>query len=125
MTSANRSALNANTTDIVSTGLAGSDVATGDLTADYKSVKLEVADYGRALVNVDDLKLSSVALTTADAVLDLNGKTLTVNTARFGGTKLKPGTYAADDAALGDFVTDSVGGGSLVVKGTGMVLLVR
>ena len=125
MTSANRSALNANTTDIVSTGLAGSDVATGDLTADYKSVKLEVADYGRALVNVDDLKLSSVALTTADAVLDLNGKTLTVNTARLGGAKLKPGTYAADDAALGDFVTDSVGGGSLVVKGTGMMLLIR
>ena len=125
MTSANRSALNANTTDIVSTGLAGSDVATGDDVADYKSVKLEVADYGRALVNVDDLKLSSVALTTADAVLDLNGKTLTVKTAVLGGAKLKPGTYAADDAALGDFVIDSVGGGLLVVKGTGMMILVK
>ena len=120
MTSGNRSPLNQNTTDIVSTGLAGSDIATGDDVVDYKSVKLEVSNYGRALVNVDDLKLSSVVVTTADAVLDLNGKTLTVKKAVLGDTKLKPGTYAAADYP--DFLT---GEGSLVVKGTGMMLLVR
>ena len=70
--------------------------------------------------------LKMAALTVgASSKLDLNGNTLTVKTAVLGGTKLKPGTYAAGDAALGDFVIDSVGGGLLVVKGSGLMLLVR
>ena len=48
------------------------------------------------------------------------GKTLTVNTAVLGGAKLKPGTYAASDYPA--FLT---GEGSLVVKGSGLMLLVR
>ena len=87
MTEGNRSVYNANWTDIVSTGLAGSEVATGDETADYKNVKLEIADFGRALVNVDRLQLASVSLATTVAKLDLDGHAL----------KVKSMSYVSDD----------------------------
>lgn len=94
-----------------------------DAVADFKKASLSLLDCGKVRL-YETLQMANLTL-AENCKLDLNGKTLTVNTARFGGTKLKPGTYVAGDAALGDFVTDSVGGGSLVVKGTGMMLLVR
>ena len=117
------------TTEIVSLGYGG------DAVADYKKVKVEVRDYGRAAVNTD-VQLAQMTVATADAFVDLEGHTLTVNTFRYpvddgnGGTKLaklKPGTYTLDQLkALGiNCVYDSVGGGSLIVKGTGLMLLVR
>lgn len=67
-----QNALNTNTTEIVSLGYGGDDVA------DYKKVKVEVRDYGFAAVNTD-VKVKSVTLATADAKLDLEGNTLTVD----------------------------------------------
>ena len=99
---------NTNTTEIVSLGYGGDSVA------DYKNVKLEVRDYGFAAVNTD-VGAKSLTLATADARLDLEGHTLTVKSAKLMDKVLAAGTYAAGDAALGDFVTDSVGGGSLIV----------
>lgn len=62
-----------------------------------------------------------------DTVLDLNGKTLTVLRATLNGTKLLPGTYSATDAAVAGFVTDTAEGdtGSLVVSGSGTVIMLR
>ena len=58
--------------------------------------------------------------------LDLNGKTLTVNAATLGDTKLERGAYAA--SGYSDYLIDSVGGGSLVVVGPpkrGTVIIYR
>ena len=57
--------------------------------------------------------------------IDLNEKTFTVARAKLGDTKLPVGTYAAGDAALGGFVSDAAGSGSLVVKGEGLQILFR
>ena len=99
-----------------------------DSVEDFKKANLVLSNKGRAQVSVADadgnFKMSSLSVDSTSQ-LDLFGKTLTVNTATLGGTKLKPGTYAAGDAALGDFVIDSVDGGLLVVKGSGMVILVK
>ena len=75
----------------------------------------------------DTLAMSKLTM-SVDTKLDLNGKTLTVRSAKLGDTTVAAGTYAAGSAALGDFVTDSVGGGSLVVTGSakrGMVIFYR
>ena len=64
--------LNTNTTELVSLGYGGDDVA------DYKKVKVEVRDYGFAAVNTD-VTVKSMTLATADAKLDLEGNTLTVD----------------------------------------------
>ena len=61
----------------------------------------------------------------ADTTLDLNGSTLVVDKATLGSTKLSPGTYAADNAAVAGFVVDSATGGALVVTGGGFQLIVR
>lgn len=114
-----------NTTEIVSLGYGG------DAVEDYKCAKVEVRDYGFAAVNTD-VRLAQMTIATVDAKLDLEGHTLTVDTFRYPDAdgklkKLKPGTYTlAQLKALGiERVCDSVGGGLLVVRGTGMVLLVR
>ena len=85
---------------------------------DLKAASLSVQSYGIVRLTAS-LKMAALTVGT-NAKLDLNGKTLTVNTAVLGGAKLKPGTYAASDYP--DFLT---GEGSLVVKGSGMLLLVR
>ena len=58
-------------------------------------------------------------------VLDLNGKKLTVRSAKVNGVKLASGTYAAGDAAVAGFVVDSTSGGTLVVTGGGLAIIVR
>ena len=138
MTQANWSVNNANWTDIVSEGLPGSEIVTGDDVADYKKVKLEVADYGRALVNVANLQLASLAFTTTDAKLDLAGHKLKV--AKLTGVssegaaiKVKPGTYtAAQLTTLGLAVIDSSADengenatGSVEVSGGGLQIVIR
>ena len=95
----------------------------GDVASDFTHrASLTIGDCGRVLLNADLAKMSTLTM-SADTKLDLNGKTLTVNTAKLGDTKLAPGTYAAD--AYPDYLIDSVGGGSLIVKGTGMMILVK
>lgn len=94
-----------------------------DAIDDFKNAGMTLSD--KALVKVSTtFKLR--ALTIAEnSKLDLNGNTLTVKKAVLGDTKLVAGTYAAGDAALGDFVTDSADGGSVTVLGTGLLLTFR
>ena len=72
----------------------------------------------------DGLKMKSLEM-TSDTTLDLNGKKLTVKSAKVSGVKLAPGTYTAGDAAVAGFVVDTATGGSLVVNGGGLTILVR
>jgi len=72
----------------------------------------------------DGLKMKSLEMTSG-TTLDLNGKALTVKSAKLGGTKLSIGTYAAGDEAVAGYVTDSGEGGELVVTGGGFYLFVR
>ena len=92
-----------------------------DAIDDFKKASLSLLDCGKVRI-YETLQMANLTL-AENCQLDLNGKTLTVNTAKLGDAKLKPGTYAAD--AYPDYLLDSVGGGSLVVKGTGLMLLVR
>lgn len=96
----------------------------GDAVADFKRAKLVVTNNAIAEVSVADLKMRGLEV-AANSRLDLNGNTLTVYRAKLGGTKLKVGTYAADNEAVAGFVSDSVGGGSLVVNGVGIKLILR
>jgi hypothetical protein len=69
-------------------------------------------------------RAKSVAL-ASNCAIDLNGETLVVERATLGGVKLSPGTYAAGNAAVVGFVVDSTTGGSLVVTGGGLSIVVR
>ena len=71
-----------------------------------------------------DLRMRGLEMASG-TVLDLNGKTFTVKSAKVNGVKLAPGTYAADNAAVSGFVVDPATGGSLVVSGVGFQLIVR
>ena len=97
--------------------------ASSDAVGDFKSASLYVGDCARVRMT-ESLRMLTLTL-EADTVVDLGGKTLTVYAAKLGDTKLKVGTYAADNEAVAGFVSDSVGGGSLVVKGYGMKLILR
>lgn len=98
-------------------------LTSGGESDELKAARLNIE--GRSIVKLaDDLKMSALTM-VADTKLDLNGNTLTVYRAKLGDTKLKVGTYAADNEAVAGFVSDSVGSGSLVVKGYGMKLVIR
>lgn len=86
--------------------------------ADFKNAGLTLAD--KALVRISsEVKLGNL-LIDSGSVVDLNGQTLTVKRAFLGGKRIGQGTYSAGDYP--DFLT---GEGSLVVAGTGMVLIVQ
>ena len=89
----------------------------------YNQASLTLSDNG-AVKLFDALKMRNLAMASGTK-LDLNGKTFTVVRAKLGDTKLPVGTYAAGDAALGGFVSDAAGSGSLVVKGEGLQILFR
>jgi hypothetical protein len=80
----------------------------------------------------DGLKMKSLEMASG-TTLDLNGKKLTVKSAKIGDTKLAPGTYAAGttvaigEGSLGDYLVDTAegAGGALVVTGGGFMLHVR
>ena len=115
-------------------------MATANIQSD-KYVTDEIADFKKASLVVENSALASVEIADANGVfnmkavtvaegskLDLFGNTLTVKSAKLGDTTLAVGTYAAGAAALGDFVTDSVGGGLLVVESAakrGLTILFR
>ena len=90
---------------------------------DFKKVSLALEAAARVKL-FENLKMASLDMVSG-TVLDLNGKTNTVKCAKLGGVKLSPGTYAAGDTAVAEFVTDSVSGGELVVTGIGFLLFVR
>ena len=106
------------------TSLPGKDGV--DAVADFKNASLSLLDCGKVRL-YDTVQMSKLTL-AADCKIDLNGNTLTVSSAKLGENVLAAGTYAAGATALGDFVTDSATGGSLVVMGSakrGMVIIYR
>jgi hypothetical protein len=117
-----KNALNTNTYTPIPAGVTKGGVAP-DSVADFKMAALVVGDCGRVKF-FDELKLRSVRVSSG-SVLDLNGKTLTVKSATINGVRLAPGTYDADNKAVEGFVVDSETGGSLVVNGGGLTILVR
>lgn len=95
---------------------------------DFKHARMTLLD--KALVKLStntEFKMRELEVDSG-STLDICGNTLTVRSAKLGDTTLAAGTYAAGATALGDFVTDSVGGGSLVVTGgsnSGLVIFFR
>lgn len=73
------------------------------------------------------LVLGSVHLTRVepDTVKSFNGKVLTVKRAKVNGARIAPGTYDASSSAISGYITDSATGGSLVVTGAGLRMIVR
>ena len=107
-----------------------SDVATwipaasrGDAAADFKKAKLVIADRGVVAIGAD-IRFASVSVAD-NSKLDLHGQKVKTQSAWLGGNKLAPGTYTAANAAVSDFVRDSVGGGELIVSGQGTFLFVQ
>ncbi len=98
--------------------------ANGDPAESFKKTSLVVTNNAIAEVSAEYIKINGLEV-SAGSGIELMGGTLAVNTAKLGDAKLQPGTYFAGDAALGDFVTDSAGGGTLMVRGTGLSLIVR
>jgi hypothetical protein len=94
-----------------------------DDVANLKNCALDVSNCARGAVSAA-LRLKSVSV-DATSVLDLCGSTLTVRSAKVNGVKLAPGTYAAGDEAVAGFVVDTATGGSLVVNGGGLSIVVR
>ena len=95
----------------------------------FKKTDLAVA--GAAKVQLTDaLKIAGLTI-DSDSLIDLNGKTLTVKSAKVNGVKLAPGTYTAEstvvigEGSLGDYLVDTATGGALVVTGGGFSLKVR
>lgn len=78
----------------------------------------------------DGLKMKSLEM-TSDTTLDLNGKKLTVKSAKINGVRLATGTYAAGsdveigEGTLADYLVDTVTGGELIVGGVGLSIIVR
>jgi hypothetical protein len=95
----------------------------------FKKTDLAVA--GAAKVQISDaLKIAGLTI-DSDSLIDLNGQTLTVKSAKVDGVKLATGKYAAGstveigEGKLGDYLVDTVTGGALVVTGGGFQLIVR
>ncbi|MBR2714287.1 MAG: hypothetical protein IKB76_05885, partial [Kiritimatiellae bacterium] len=98
-------------------------VKAGGETDDFRKASLKTEAAARVKL-FDNLRMVALDM-ASDTALDLNGKTLVVNKATLGGVKLASGTYAAGDAAVAGFVVDSVTGGTLVVTGGGLAIIVR
>ena len=91
---------------------------------------LEIQNKSKVFVTAN-VKMSGLIM-DSDTVLDLNGKKLTVKSAKVGGTKLEPGTYAAGstveigEGTLADYLVDTAeGAGGELVVGGGLKILVR
>lgn len=95
----------------------------GGETDDFRKASLKTEAAARVKL-FDNLRMVALDM-ASDTALDLNGKTLVVNKATLDGVKLAPGTYAAGDAEVAGFVVDSATGGTLVVTGGGLAIIVR
>ena len=98
--------------------------AQGDSAADFKQAALLLAACGKARL-FETLQAESLSMESGTA-LDLAGMALTLRSMQAGGENVPAGTYAAGSTLFTDgFVTDSVGGGSVVVLGAGTVVVIR
>ena len=95
----------------------------GGETDDFRKASLKTEAAARVKL-FGELRMAKLDMASG-TVLDLNGKTLVVRSAKVNGVKLAPGTYAAGNAAVAGFVVDSATGGSLVVNGGGLSIVVR
>ena len=98
-------------------------LSNGEPIDDLTNAKLEISNNSTVIL-IADVKMSGLEIASGSK-LDLNGKKLTVKSAKVNGVKLAPGTYAAGDEAVSGFVVDSATGGSLVVNGGGLSIVVR
>ena len=98
--------------------------ALGDSAADFKKASLSLAACGKARL-FETLQAETLSM-ESDTVLDVNGKTLVVRTLQTGGENVPSGTYAAGSALFTEgYVTDSAGGGSVVVLGASTLVVIR
>ena len=98
--------------------------ALGDSAADFKKAALSLAACGKARL-FETLQAETLSM-ESDTVLDVNGKTLVVRTLQTGGENVPSGTYAAGSALFTEgYVTDSAGGGSVVVLGASTLVVIR
>ena len=103
--------------DCLETPLPASGAHADDVAA-FKGASLVVAT-GAAVCVTADLQLRNVTLAEG-ARLNLLGHTVKIGSRlTLGGVKAPAGTYAAGDAVVAGFVTDSSGGGSVIVGGAG------
>lgn len=98
-------------------------LSNGEPIDDLTNAKLEISNNSTVIL-IADVKMSGLEIASGSK-LDLYGKKLTVKSAKVGDTKLAPGTYAADNAAVSGFVADSGEGGKLVVTATGLSIIIR
>lgn len=95
--------------------------ARGGESDDLQRVTLAI-DAVSAVSLTRNVFVQGIDLASADVRLDLNGRTLTTNIGSYNGERLLAGTYAAGDL---EALTDSTGGGALVVTGGGTIMLVQ
>ena len=88
---------------------------------DLRKVSLEIGGGAHAFVAAD-ARVASLFV-AEHSTLNLNGKKLTVKSAKVNGVKLAPGKYTP--AKLPAYIVDSASGGELVVSGGGFSLKVR
>lgn len=88
---------------------------------DLRNVALEIGGGAHAFVAAD-ARVASLFV-AEHSTLNLNGKKLTVKSAKVNGVKLAPGKYTP--AKLPAYIVDSASGGELVVSGGGFSLKVR
>ncbi len=98
-------------------------LANGEPIDDLSKATLAISNNSTVIL-VADVKVGALDIASGSTI-DLNGHTITVKRAKLGDTKFSSGEYTAADAEVAGFVTDSVGGGSLVVRGIGTVLLLN
>lgn len=90
---------------------------------DLTKATLEVSNNSKVIF-IADVKMGGLELASGSSI-DLAGKKVTVKRAKLAGTSLAPKTYAAGDAAVSGFVSDSGVGGELVVSGIGLTFTIR
>lgn len=90
---------------------------------DLTKATLEVSNNSKVIF-IAGVKMGGLDVASGSSI-DLAGNKVVVKRAKFGGTMLSPDTYAAGDAAVSGFLTDSGEGGELVVSGVGFTLVVR
>ena len=96
----------------------------GDAPADFRHASLVIEDRGVVAVGADNVRFRSVSI-AANSKLDLKGQTVKATRAFLGGTQLDPGTYAASDPEVSDFVTDSGTGGEFIVTGESTIVILK
>ena len=98
---------------------------------DFRKASLKTEAAARVKL-FGELRMAKLDMASG-TVLDLNGKTFTVRSAKVNGVKLAPGTYAAGskieigEGTLADYLVDTAegAGGKLIVTGGGFQLIVR